>query len=103
MIYYWLAPDASEAGIKAALSRSLCPSDAIIQADATTGLVRIQTPGPWKADKRGYEEGLGVPGWSFVASEVPGQRDAVEEAKVTVRDKPPIDIKVAQVAPVKGR
>jgi hypothetical protein len=94
VIYFYLAPDPSEAGIKAALALSLCPFDAIVQADPATGLVRIETPGVWRADKNGHEEGLGVPGWSLVASEVPGApRDPVEIAKVTVTGKPPIDIK----------
>ncbi len=103
MIYLFLAPDATEAGIKQALSESLCPADALVQADAITGLVRIETPGVWQSDKNGKEEGLGVPGWSMVGSEVPGaSRDRIEDAKVTVRDEPPIDIKTA-VEPAKVR
>lgn len=98
--HLYFTTDPSDGGIKEALSQSAVPADAVVQADPATGLVSITTTGPWRADKRGYEEGLGVPGWAYV--ETQHQVDEKEAAKYTIREKEPIDIKAVAVETLSG-
>ncbi len=95
MTHYFLAPDPSEEAVKLALSASACPLDvAVVRVDAVSGVVSVETPDVWRADKNGREEGLGVDGWRLLESRTGEQRkELVEQGKDAADRAPPVDVK----------
>ncbi len=93
--HLYFTPDSSDSGIKEALSQSAIPSDAVVKVDPATGLVAITTNGVWRADKNGKEEGLGVPGWAYVETQL-APPDAKDAARITIHEKVPLDTTVKE-------
>jgi len=82
-------PDDTEAAVRAALAQSACPVDAEVRILGGQ-LVSITTEGPWVADDRGYESGLGVPGWELVLADCCPACDPLAAALVAYDATEPI-------------